>query len=82
MMVLLNGRSKSAIFDLRITLFISLFAFVLFVFSEYSIPDTNDMIEENLNESQDQMKTLMQLQVCTSIKLFNRVLCMYYTNHC
>jgi len=30
--------------------------------AEYSIPDTNDMMEENLNESQDQMKTLMQLQ--------------------
>ena len=36
----------------------------LFVyFSEYSIPDVNDILEENLNESQDQMKALMQLQV-------------------
>ena len=38
-------------------------------FSEYSIPDTNDMMEENLNESQDQMKTLMQLQVSTCTML-------------
>ena len=39
----------------------------VFVFSEYSIPDINDIFEENLNESQDQMKALMQLQVFENV---------------
>ena len=43
-------------------------------FREYSIPSIDDILEENLNELQDQMKEIMHVQVC-SMSYFMFAIC-------
>ncbi len=43
---------------------------ILIFCSELSIPELHEMSEENLNEAQDQMKSIMKIQVIINFFFF------------